>query len=218
MGKDRRKTGKTILNLLIAVGFLAVVVFLLFLAAGSVETTMPNNSYAIKITGLSDLVVNGTATVMVPVPAISEEMLTGRHQAFGWQTAVRETPYGRMLAFTTTGSYAPDISVSSGEFEKREEPRLLVPVLATPDMNIEEFSRLPGGTYTSVVFLDGFVPPSEDAAPVRFTLEYRGGGGMKHLVKEDTWTATVDTTVPGAASGFVPVPAEYQVVAGGIRF
>lgn len=225
MDEDRQKT-KTILNLLIAVGFLTVVVFLLFLAVGFVETTMPNNSYTFKITGLSGLAVNGTATVMVPipanvdgVPAISEEGLAGDRQPFGWQTAVRETPYQKMLAFTTTGEYAPDISMSFGEFETREEPRLLVPVLATPEnMNIEEFSRLPGETYTTVVFLDGFVPQSEDAAPVRFTLEYRGGGGMKHLVTENTWTATVDTAVPGTKSGFVPVPVEYQVVAGGIGF
>lgn len=104
-----------------------MVVVLLFLAVGFVETTMPNNAYAIRITGLSGLAVNGTATVMVPipanvdgVPAISEELLTGRYQAFGWQTAIRETPYGKMFAFTTTGGYAPDISISSGEFEKKE--------------------------------------------------------------------------------------------------
>ncbi|PKL61005.1 MAG: hypothetical protein CVV31_13685, partial [Methanomicrobiales archaeon HGW-Methanomicrobiales-2] len=69
MGEQRTNTKKTLLNLLIAVTILAAVVFLLFLAVGFVETTMPNDSYMIKITGLSALAVNGTATVMIPVPA-----------------------------------------------------------------------------------------------------------------------------------------------------
>ncbi len=122
-----------------------------------------------------------------------------------------------MLAFTTTEGYAQDIFLPTGEFETKEEPRLLVPVLAAPDnASVEEFSRSSGGTYTTVVFLDGFVPSPEDAAPVSFSLEYRGGGGMKHLIKENTWTTTVNTAVPSTASGFVPVPADYYVIAGGI--
>ena len=225
MDEQRNNTRKTILNLLIAVCILAVVVFLLFLAVGFVETTTPNNSYIIEITGLSGLAVNGTATVMVPIPAnadgvlaISEEALTGGRQAFGWRMAVRETPYGRMLAFTTTEGYAQDIFVPSGEFEKREEPRLLVPVLATPEnASVTEFTRGSGGTYTTVVFFDGFVPP-ENATSISFDLEYQGGGGMKHLIREDTWTATVDTAVPSTASGFGPVPSDYLVIAGGIKF
>ena len=224
MDERRSNTRKTVVNLLIAVAILAVVVFLLFLAVGFVETTMPNNSYAIKITGLSGLTVNGTATVMVPipasvdgVPAMSKEVLTGRYQAFGWQTAIRETPYGKMLAFTTTEGYVPDISVSSGEFEKKEEPRLLVPVLATPDNeSVAEFTRISSGTYTTVVFLDGFVPP-ENATTISFDLEYQGGGGMKYLIKENVWTATVNTAVSSTESGFVPVPAGYHVTAGGIN-
>jgi hypothetical protein len=224
MDEKHQTTRKQVKNLIIALSILAVVVFLLFLAVGFVETTLPNNSYAIKITGLSGLAVNGTATVMVPipanvdgVPAISEEVLTDRYQAFGWQTAIRETPYGKMLAFTTTGGYAPDISVSSGEFETKEEPRLLVPVFATPEnMGAEEFSRTSGGTYTTVVFLDGFVPPPENATPISFSLRYQGGGGMKYLIKENVWTATVNTAVPGTVSGFIPVSAEYHVITGGI--
>jgi len=217
MDERRNNTKKTVLNLLIAVAILAVVVFLLFLAVGFVETTMPNNSYIIEITGLSGLAVNGTATVMVPVPAISEERLTGGRQPFGWQASVRETPYGKMLAFTTTEGYAPDISVPSGEFETKEEPRLLMPVFATPgNASIAEFTRGSGGTYTTVVFLDGFIPPPENATPITFNLRYQGGGGMKHLIKENVWTATVNATVPGTASGFIPVPAEYHVTPGGI--
>ncbi|MDD3071785.1 MAG: hypothetical protein PHX88_11395, partial [Methanoculleus horonobensis] len=83
---------------------------------------------------------------------------------------------------------------------------------------VEEFTRLSDGTYTTVVSLDGFVPPSEDAAPVTFNLEYRGEGGTKRLIRENTWTTTVNTTIPCTASGFVPVPAEYRVIAGGISF
>ncbi len=222
--EDSQKTGKRILSVLLIAVVVIAGVFLLLLGPAFVETTMPNNAYAIRITGLSGLAVNGTATVMVPipanadgVPAMSEEVLTGRYQAFGWQTAVRETSYGKMLAFTTTGDYAPDISVSSGEFEKREEPRLLVPVLVTPEnMSVEEFSRTPGDTYTTVVFLDGIVPPSGNETAITFSLEYQGGGGMKHLIKENTWTATVHTAVSGTGSGFIPIPAEYHVIAGGI--
>jgi len=217
MDERRNNTKKTVLNLLIAVAILAVVVFLLFLAVGFVETTMPNNSYIIEITGLSGLAVNGTATVMVPVPAISEERLTGGRQPFGWQASVRETPYGKMLAFTTTEGYAPDISVPSGEFETKEEPRLLMPVFATPgNASIAEFTRGSGGTYTTVVFLDGFIPPPENATPITFNLRYQGGGGMKHLIKENVWTTTVNATVPGTASGFIPIPAEYHVTPGGL--
>ncbi len=221
MDEQRNNTRKTVLNLLIAVAILAVVVFLLFLGPAFVSTTMPTNSYLIQITGLSDLAVNGTATVMVPVPAnaegvlaISEEVLTGDRRPFGWQTAIRETPYGRMLAFTTTEGYAPDIFVPFSESEKRKEPRLLVPVLATPgNMSAEEFSQTSGGTYTTVAFLDGFVPP-ENAASISFDLRYQVGG-RKHLIIEDTWTATVSRAVPGNASGFVTVPANYYVAPGG---
>ena len=136
MDEQRTKTRKTLLSLLIAVAILAVVVFLLFLGPAFVSTTMPNDSYMIEITGLSGLAVNGTATVMIPVPANAEGELvifevSGVRQTAGWQAAIRETPYGKMLAFTTTEGYVPDISVASGEFEKKEEPRLLVPVLAT---------------------------------------------------------------------------------------
>jgi len=218
---DSNNTRKTLLNLLIAVAILAVVVFLLFLGPAFVSTTMPNDSYLIKITGLSGLAVNGTATIMIPVPANAEGELvifeaSGVRQPAGWRAGIRETPYGKMLAFTTTESYAQDISILSGEFETKEEPRLLVPVLATPDnMSAEEFSRGSGGTYTTAVFLDGFVPP-ENAGSISFDLRYQGGGGVKYLIKENIWTATVNTAVPSTESGFAPVPAGYHVTAGGI--
>jgi len=224
MDEKYTNTKKTLLNLLIAVTILAAVVLLLFLAVGFVETTMPNDSYEIRITGLSDLAVNGTATVMITVPANAKGELvifesSSVLQPAGWRTAIRETQYGKMIAFTTTEDYAQDIFRPTGEFETKEEPRLLVPVLGTPEnASVAEFTRGSGGTYTTVVFLDGFVPPSEDAAVVSFDLSYRGGGGMKHLIKEDTWTTTVHATVPGTTSGFVLVPAEYHVIAGGIAF
>lgn len=223
MGEQRTNTKKTLLNLLIAVTILAAVIFLLLLLPAFVETTMPNDSYMIKITGLSDLAVNGTATVMIPVPANAEGELvifesSSVLQPAGWRTAIRETPYGKMIAFTTTEDYAQDISRPTGEFETKEEPRLLVPVLATPDnVSVAEFARSSGGTYTTVVFLDGFVPPPENATSISFDLEYRGGGGMKYLIEEDTWTATVNTAVSSTESGFVPVPAEYHVIPGGIH-
>lgn len=202
---------------------MVVCLFLLLLLPAFVETTMPNDSYMIKITGLSDLAVNGTATVMIPVPANAEGELvifesSSVLQPAGWRTAIRETPYGKMIAFTTTEGYAPDIYVASSEFETKEEPRLLVPVLATPDnASVAEFTRGSGGTYTTVVFLDGFVSPPENATSISFDLEYRGGGGMKYLIEEDTWTATVNTAVSSTESGFVPVPAEYHVIPGGIH-
>ena len=219
MDEKHTNTKKT---LLIVVAILAAVIFLLLLLPAFVETTMPNDSYMIKITGLSDLAVNGTATVMIPVPANAEGDLvmfesSSVLQPAGWRTAIRETPYGKMIAFTTTEDYAQDIFRPTGEFETKEEPRLLVPVLATPDnASVTEFTRISGGTYTTVVFLDGFVPPPEDAAPISFDLRYRGGGGRKHLVNGDIWAATVDTTVLSTAPGFVPVPADYYVIPGGI--
>jgi hypothetical protein len=42
------------------------------------------------------------------------------------------------------------------------------------------------------------------------------GGGVKYLIRENVWTATVDTPVPSTESGFVPVPAGYYVTAGGL--
>ena len=221
MAEQNKKTKKTVLNLLIAVAILAGVVFLLFLGPAFVSTTMPNDSYMIRITGLSGLAVNGTATVMIPVPANAEGELvifeaSSVLQPAGWRTAIRETQYGKMLAFTTTEDYAQDISIPSGEFETKEEPRLLVPVLATPDnASVTGFTRGSGGTYTTVVFLDGFVSP-ENATSISFDLDYQGGGGMKHLIKENIWTATVDTAVSSTESGFVPVPAGYHVTAGGL--
>lgn len=221
MDEKHTNTRKTLLNLLIAVAILAVVVFLLFLGPAFVSTTMPNDSYLIEITGLSDLAVNGTATVMIPVPANAKGELvifesSSVLQPAGWRTAIRETQYGKMLAFTTTEDYAQDISIPSGEFETKEEPRLLVPVLATPEnASVAEFTRGSSGTYTTVVFLDGFVPP-ENATSISFDLRYQGGGGMKHLIKENIWTATVNTAVSSTESGFVPVPAGYHVTAGGI--
>ena len=225
MKKQNRKSWKTILVVPIAICIIIAAAFLLLIAPAFVETTIPADSYVIEITGLSGHTVNGTATVMVPIPAnaygdlvIPKDVLTG-HQVEGWQAAVRETPYGKMLAFTTTEEYAPNIFVPFGERETKEEPRLLMPVLATPgNRSVGEFSRLSNGTYTTVVFIDGFAPPPEAATPISFTLEYRGGAGMKHLVKEDIWTATVDTSIKITESGFVRVPAEYQVISGGIYF
>ncbi len=222
------------------------VIVVLFLLSAFTETVLPGNSYTVEITGLPDLAANGTAMVMVPIPAnvtgepvISEEALVGDRVA-GWQAAVRETPYGKMLAFTTTGECAPDISVSFEmlqaedelqrlpryqrptnltAWEMKREPRLLMPVLATPDnVSVAEFIRVSNGTYTTVVFLDGFAPSQEDAAGITFCLEYRGVGGTKRLMSENTWTTTVNTAVQGTESGFVPVPAEYRVIAGGIGF
>ncbi|GLI45337.1 hypothetical protein [Methanoculleus bourgensis] len=220
--KKHQTTRKQVRILLIALCILIAVAFLMFLGPAFVSTATPNNAYIIEITGIGSLDVNGTATVMIPVPANAEgepvmsEVFSSK-QVFGWRTAIRETPYGKMLAFTTTDGYGPSISVPFGEFETKEEPRLLVPVLATPDnMSVEEFSRTSGGTYTTVVFLDGFIPPPENATPITFNLRYQGGGGMKHLIKENVWTATVNATVPGTASGFIPVPAEYHVTPGGI--
>jgi len=221
MNENHKQNWRTILILLVVLCILVVVIFLLFLGPAFVETTLPNDSYLIRITGLSDLAVNGTATVMVPVPANAEGELvlfeSFVRQPAGWRAGIRETEYGKMLAFTTTEDYAQDIFLPAGEFETKEEPRLLVPVLATPDnMSVEEFSRTSGGTYTTVVFLDGFIPPPENATPITFNLRYQGGGGMKHLIKENVWTATVNATVPGTASGFIPVPAEYHVTPGGL--
>ena len=222
MNEKQKQNRKTVLNLLIAVAILAVVVFLIYLCPAFVETTLPNDSYMIEITGLSGLAVNGTATIMIPVPANAEGELvlfesSVVRQPAGWRAAVRETQYGKMLAFTTTEGYAQDIFIPTGEFETKEEPRLLVPVLATPEnASVAEFTRAMSGTYTTVVFLDGFVPSPEDAAPISFDLRYRGGEGMKRLIKENTWTTTVNTAVPSTASGFVPVPADYYVIPGGI--
>ena len=221
MNENHKQNWRTILILLVVLCILVVVIFLLFLGPAFVETTLPNDSYLIRITGLSDLAVNGTATVMIPVPANTEGELvlfeSFVRQPAGWRAGIRETEYGKMLAFTTTEDYAQDIFLPTGEFEKKEEPRLLVPVLATPDnASVEEFSRSSGGTYTTVVFLDGFIPPPENATPITFNLRYQGGGGMKHLIKENVWTATVNATVPGTASGFIPVPAEYHVTPGGL--
>jgi len=225
---------------------LAVVVFLILFSPAFTETVLPGNSYAIEITGLSGLAVNGTAAVMVPIPAnatgepvIPEEVFSG-DRVTGWQASVRETPYGKMLAFTATGEYAPDISVSFEvlqteddlrrlplhlrptnltAWEMKREPRLLVPVLATPDdLGVAEFSLTSSGTYTTVVFLDGFAPSPEDAAAVTFSLEYRGLGGTKRLIRENTWMTTVSTAVMSTESGFVPVTADYRVIAGGIGF
>ena len=222
------------------------VIVVLFLLSAFTETVLPGNSYTVEITGLPDLAANGTAMVMVPIPAnvtgepvISEEALVGDRVA-GWQAAVRETPYGKMLAFTTTGECAPDISVSFEmlqaedelqrlpryqrptnltAWEMKREPRLLMPVLATPDnVSVAEFIRVSNGTYTTDVFLAGFAPSQEDAAGITFCLEYRGVGGTKRLMSENTWTTTVNSAVQGAESGFVPVPAEYRVIAGGIGF
>ena len=224
MDKQRTTTLKTVLNLLIAVTILAVVVFLLFLGPAFVSSSIPVNSYVVTITDLSGLAVNGTATVMVPipvnadgVPAISEEAFTRNRQPPGWRTEVRETSYGKMLAFTTTDDCAPDISVPFSELEMKGEPRVLAPVFAMPErMSIAGFTRGSGGTYTTVVFLDGFVPP-ENATSISFDLRYQGGGGKRHLVREDTRTATVNAAVAGTESGFIPVPANYYVVAGGIE-
>jgi hypothetical protein len=221
MNENHKQNWRTILILLVVLCILVVVIFLLFLGPALVETTLPNDSYLIRITGLSDLAVNGTATVMIPVPANTEGELvlfeSFVRQPAGWRAGIRETEYGKMLAFTTTEDYAQDIFLPTGEFETKKEPRLLVPVLATPDnASVEEFSRTSGGTYTTVVFLDGFIPPPENATPITFNLRYQGGGGMKHLIKENVWTATVNATVPGTASGFIPVPAEYHVTPGGL--
>jgi hypothetical protein len=222
MDEKYRKTLRTILVVLIAVCIVIAAAFLLLLAPAFVETTMPVDSYVIEIDGPGSLAVNGTATVMVPIPAnadgepvMPEGAFTDR-QVGGWQAEVRETPYGKMLAFTTTERYAPDILLPSGVRETKEEPRLLAPVIATPGTtSVAEFCRSSGGTYTTVVFVDGFVPGN--ATPISFTLEYKGGAGMKHMVKEDTWTTTVHATVAGNRSGFVRVPAEYLVIAGGVK-
>jgi len=229
----------------IALFGMIVVLSLLF---AFTETVLPGNFYAIEITGLPDPAANGTATVMVPVPAnttgalvIPDEVLTG-NQVSGWQAEIRETLYGRMLAFTAVGEYAPDISVSfevvqTGDeelkrlplhqrptnltaWEMKREPRLLAPVLATPDnVSVTEFIQVSGGAYTTTVFLSGFVPSPEDAAGVvTFSLEYRGVGGTERLMRENTWATTVNTVVMGTKSGFIPIQADYQVIAGGLAF
>lgn len=244
MDEQRKRTRKTILTVLVALCILAVAIFLF--APAFTETILPGNFYAIEITGLPSPAANGTAVVMVPIPANAEgepvipEGVFSGNRVTGWQTAIRDTPYGKMLAFTTTGEYAPGISVSFEvlqaeddsrqlplylrptnltAWETKREPRLLVPVLATPDdPGVAEFSLTSSGTYTTVVFLDGFVPSPEDAAAVTFSLEYRGVGGTKRLIRENTWMTTVSTAVMSTKSGFVSVPADYRVIAGGIDF
>lgn len=223
-------------------------IVVLFLLSAFTETVLPGNFYRISITDLPGPAVDGTATVMVPIPVnatgepvIPEGVFSG-DRVTGWQTEIRETPYGEMLAFTATGEDAPDISVSFEvvqtedelqrlpryqrptnltAWEMKREPRLLVPVLVleTPgDVGVAEFILVSSGTYTTVVFLDGFAPSPEDTTPVTFSLDYRGVGGTKCLMRENTWTTTVDTTVMSTVSGFIPVPAEYRVIAGGISF
>lgn len=222
-----RKKKRNILAVLVAVCLLVVAAGFLLIAPAFVETTLSVNSYVIEVTGLTGLPVDGTATVMVPLPVnmeseqvMSEEVFT-EDQVEGWDVAVQDTPYGRMLSFTTTERNASDIFApfGVGEHEMKEKARLLAPVLATPDnTSLAEFCQMSDGTYTTAVSLDGLAPASgqEAVPPISFSLEYRGGGGMRHLVKEDTWTTTVETGVPATASGYVGVPARYQVIAGGI--
>lgn len=220
-----RKKKRSILAVLVAVCLVIAAARLLLVAPAFVETTLSVNSYVIEVTGLAGLPVDGTATVMVPLPvnveneqAMREEMFTGG-QVEGWDVAVQDTPYGRMLSFTTTERNASDIFApfGVGEHEMKEKARLLAPVLATPDnTSLAEFCQVSDGTYTTAVFLDGLAPGHEAVPQISFSLEYRGGGGMRHLVKEDTWTTTVKTVVPVTASGYVRVPARYHVIAGGI--
>lgn len=221
-------------------------IIVLSLLSAFTESVLPGNFYTIEITGLPDPAANGTATVMVPVPVnttgepvIPEEVFSGA-QVTGWQAEIRGTPYGKMLAFTATEGYAPDISISfeglqtedelrrlplyqrpinQTAWEMKREPRLLAPVLATPDnVSVTEFIQVSGGAYTTAVFLSGFVPSPEDATPITFSFEYRGVGGTERLMRENTWLTTVNTAVMGTKSGFIPIQADYQVIAGGLAF
>ncbi|MBP2147181.1 hypothetical protein J2129_002635 [Methanofollis sp. W23] len=223
---ERKKT-RSILALVVTACLVVAAAGLLLIAPAFVETTLSVNSYVIEVTGLSGIPVDGTATIMVPLPVntdgeqVMSEETFAEGQVEGWNVAVQDTPYGRMLAFTTTERNASDIFApfGVGEHETKEEPRLLAPVLRTPDnTSLAEYCQVPDGAYTTAVFLDGLAPGPEDQTQVSFSLEYRGGGGMKHLVKEDTLTTTVKTVVPVTASGVVQVPARYQVIAGGVYF
>ncbi len=69
MDGDDRKTGRTALGVLVIAAIVIAGAFLLLLGPALVETTLPSNAYVITITGLSGLTANGTATVMVPIPA-----------------------------------------------------------------------------------------------------------------------------------------------------
>lgn len=106
-------------------------IVVLFLLSAFTETVLPGNSYTIEITGLPDLAANGTAMVMILIPAnvtgepvIPEGAFSGARVA-GWQAAVRETPYGKMLAFTVTEGYAPDIFVSFEVLQAEDESQRL---------------------------------------------------------------------------------------------
>jgi len=194
-------------------------VLLLFIAPAFVETTIPNNLYMVKITGPGSLTANGTAMIMLPipadaegVPAISEERFS-ENQPSWWQTSVHETPYGRMLAFTTTNNNLSDISRHFDEFETEGEPRMFTPVLKTPgNVSPAGFSESEG-TYETVIFLDGIVP---EETGISFRLKYVNGGGVKHLVRGDTWTTTVHANLSGTESGYIPVTANYQITRGGL--
>ncbi|MDD3621810.1 MAG: hypothetical protein PHQ81_05350 [Methanofollis sp.] len=93
-----RKKKRNILAVLVAVCLLVVAAGFLLIAPAFVETTLSVNSYVIEVTGLTGLPVDGTATVMVPLPVnmeseqvMSEEVFT-EDQVEGWDVAVQDTP------------------------------------------------------------------------------------------------------------------------------
>lgn len=215
---------KLIIILGLSIAIIIAAVWLMVLAVSFVETTIPANSYLVKVSGLAGLEADGPVTVMVPVPAgIDADLAISRSSlesatADGWNTSVVGTPYGTMLSFTSAGENLNDIFYAAGEFETEEEPRLLMPFVGTPgNLSVSEFCRQLDGNYATMVYKNcnlksGTSPPS----PVRVVLEYRGGGGMKHLVKEDAWYSNVDTTFPAGECGYLTVRAGYMVVKGGL--
>jgi hypothetical protein len=89
-------------------------------------------------------------------------------------------------------------------------------------MSVEEFSRTSGGTYTTVVFLDGFDKDDLDpAAGERHPdhVQPQVPGRRRHETPDKGERLDDDGECDrglrlGTASGFIPIPAEYHVTPG----
>ncbi len=207
--------GKPVFKKIIIISGLIILIpcliFISFIPSAFVESIESNNNYLVKISGLNNLTAAGETKIMIPLPVytdgepvfsdeklkrVNDEPETYRMDS-GWNLSVEKTPYGDMMVFRTSLADLSDIDIILAEFDRRPEPRLLMPAL---NISAEEFCAGESGMYKSLIYLNGTFNSAE--SPVDFNLRYTGGGGMKFCIKGDIWKSSLKTSISSANKGF----------------
>jgi len=216
---------KTLFIATVIIGGFFLLLFASYIPAWIVSGSVGNNNYLITISGLDSVKANGETTIMIPLPVYidGESVFTENMQINifydksdpsltdnDWNISVKNTAYGEMMVLRTSKSELSDLDISIAEFDRKFIPRLFMPVINIPgDLTPEEFTKKEYGTYESCISINGNFSPFDE--PIKFNLQYVGGGNKEFIFIEPIWKSSIRKSVSFENIGYSNASVNYLI-------